>query len=62
VATLQSRNAQISASLDPDDPRSRYFEPGPWLATNSDHGDARARQRDPAAIKRTAGTDFEVRT
>jgi multidrug efflux pump subunit AcrB len=61
-ATLQSRRAGISASLDPDDPRSRYFEPGPSLATNSDHGDARARHWDRAVIKGTAGTDFEVRT
>ena len=27
LATLQSRHARISASLDPDDPHSRYFEP-----------------------------------
>jgi multidrug efflux pump subunit AcrB len=31
-ATLQSRRARISASLDPDDPSSPYFEPGPRLA------------------------------
>ena len=30
-ATLQARHARISASLDPDDPHSRYFEPGPRL-------------------------------
>jgi len=30
-ATLQSRRAQISASLDPNDPQSRYFEPEPRL-------------------------------
>src|SRR6202030_592641 len=30
-ATLQSRHARISASLDPDDPSSPYFEPGPRL-------------------------------
>ena len=34
-ATLQSRRAAISASLDPDDPRSAYFEPNPRLATAS---------------------------
>jgi hypothetical protein len=28
-ATLQSRHARISASLDPDDLNSPYFEPGP---------------------------------
>ncbi|MGX9431623.1 MULTISPECIES: efflux RND transporter permease subunit [Bradyrhizobium] len=27
LATLQSQHARISASLDPDDPHSRYFEP-----------------------------------
>ena len=32
LATLQSRHAPISASLDPDDPHSRYFEPEPRLA------------------------------
>jgi multidrug efflux pump subunit AcrB len=30
-ATLQSRHARISASLDPDDPTSPYFETGPRL-------------------------------
>jgi multidrug efflux pump subunit AcrB len=30
-ATLQSRRARISASLDPDDPHSPYFEPEPRL-------------------------------
>jgi hypothetical protein len=61
-ATLQSRRAGISASLDPDDPRSRYFEPGPSLATNSDHDDGHAQHWDRALIKRTAEADFEVRT
>ena len=32
----------ISASLDPDDPHSPYFEPEPRLATVSDRGDGRA--------------------
>jgi hypothetical protein len=39
LATLQSRNAQVSASLDPDDPRSSYFEPVAPLAMASDPGD-----------------------
>jgi multidrug efflux pump subunit AcrB len=30
-ATLRSRDAPVSASLDPDDPYSPYFEPGPGL-------------------------------
>jgi len=34
-ATLQTRRAAISASLDPDDPRSAYFEPSPRLVTAS---------------------------
>ena len=38
-ATLQSRHARISASLDPDDPSSPYFELGPRLATVSGAGD-----------------------
>jgi multidrug efflux pump subunit AcrB len=42
LATLQSRHARISASLDPDDPESRYFEPEPQLGSVSDGGDGRA--------------------
>jgi multidrug efflux pump subunit AcrB len=38
-ATLQSRHARISASLDPDDPNSPNFEPSSALATASDAGD-----------------------
>jgi hypothetical protein len=34
-ATLQSRHARISASLDPDDPNSSYFELAPRLATGA---------------------------
>jgi hypothetical protein len=37
-ATLQSRHARISASLDPDDPNSPYFERSPRLATVSGAG------------------------
>jgi hypothetical protein len=61
-ATLQSRRARISASLDPNDPRSRYFEPEPLFATMSDRGDERAQYWDRALIERTAGTKFGVRT
>ncbi len=39
LATLQSRSAQPSASLDPDDPRSPHFEPVPRLQMASDRGD-----------------------
>jgi hypothetical protein len=39
LATLQSRSAQISASLDPDDPHSPYFEPVAPLAMASDRGE-----------------------
>src|SRR5260221_6234030 len=42
LATLQSRHARISASLDPDDPHSPYFESEPRLATVSNRGDGRA--------------------
>jgi hypothetical protein len=47
LATLQSRHARISASLDPDDPHSRYFESE--LATVSDGGDGRAEPHAHAA-------------
>jgi hypothetical protein len=43
-ATLQSRHARISASLDPDDPNSPNFEPRPPLATASDAGDRYAKR------------------
>jgi hypothetical protein len=49
LATLQSRHARISASLDPDDPHSPYFEPGPPLAPVSDAGDGRTERHDHAA-------------
>ena len=49
LATLQSRRAPISASLDPDDPHSRYFEPEPRLASVSDRGDGPAEYYDRAA-------------
>jgi hypothetical protein len=39
LATLQSRHAPISASLDPSDPHSRYFEPEPQLGSEWDRGD-----------------------
>src|SRR3954452_8796174 len=48
-AALQSRHARISASLDPDDPYSPYFEPGPPLATVSDSCEGRAELHDRAA-------------
>jgi multidrug efflux pump subunit AcrB len=37
LAMLQSRHAPVSASLDPDDPHSRYFESEPRLGSVSDH-------------------------
>jgi hypothetical protein len=49
LATLQSSNARISASLDPDDPLSRYFESETRLATVSDRGDGRAEHHAHAA-------------
>jgi multidrug efflux pump subunit AcrB len=42
LAMLQSRHARISASLDPDDPQSRYFESEPRLRSVSDRRDGRA--------------------
>ena len=41
LATLQSRRAPISASLDPDDPRSPYFEMKARLSTVSDRSSVR---------------------
>jgi multidrug efflux pump subunit AcrB len=49
LATLQSRHASVSASLDPDDPHSRYFEPEPRFASVSDRGDPPAESYDRAA-------------
>jgi multidrug efflux pump subunit AcrB len=49
LATLQSRHARVSASLDPDDPHSPYFESEPRLATVSDRGDGRAEHHARAA-------------
>jgi multidrug efflux pump subunit AcrB len=49
LATLQSRHARVSASLDPDDPHSPYFESEPRLATVSDRGDGRAEHHAQAA-------------
>ena len=45
LALLQSQHAGVSASLDPDDPHSPYFEPEPRRAAMSD----RARRYDQAA-------------
>jgi len=49
LATLQSRHARISASLDPDDPHSRYFESEPRLGSVPDRGDGRAERHARAA-------------
>jgi multidrug efflux pump subunit AcrB len=51
LATLQSRHARISASLDPDDPDSPYFESRPVPVTVSDSGDGRAEWHDQAAAE-----------
>jgi multidrug efflux pump subunit AcrB len=48
-ATLQSRHARISASLDPDDPNSPYFESDQRLVTVSHSDDGRAERHDHAA-------------
>jgi len=45
LALLQSQHAGVSASLDPDDPHSPYFEPEPRRAAMSD----RTRRYDQAA-------------
>jgi multidrug efflux pump subunit AcrB len=50
-AALQSRHARISASLDPDDPHSPYFEPSPLPVTVSESGDGRAQRHDQAAAE-----------
>jgi hypothetical protein len=49
LATLQSRHARVSASLDPDDPHSPYFESEPQLAKVSDRGEGRAEHHGQAA-------------
>jgi hypothetical protein len=51
LAMLQSRHARISASLDPDDPDSRYFEPEPRLGSVSDGHDGRAELNARAAAE-----------
>jgi multidrug efflux pump subunit AcrB len=48
-ATLQSRHARISASLDPDDPNSPNFELAPRLATVSGAANRSAKHHDHAA-------------
>jgi len=48
-ATLQPRHARISASLDPDDPNSPYFELGPRPATVSGAARRSAKHHDHAA-------------
>jgi multidrug efflux pump subunit AcrB len=49
LATLQSRHAPISASLDPDDPDSRYFDSEPRIRSVSDRSDGRAEHHVRAA-------------
>jgi multidrug efflux pump subunit AcrB len=48
-AMLQSRHARISASFDPDDPHSPYFEAEPRLAMVSDRRNGRTEYHDQAA-------------
>jgi multidrug efflux pump subunit AcrB len=48
-ATLQSRHARASASLDPDDPLSPYFETEPRFAAVADRGGGRVEHRADAA-------------
>jgi hypothetical protein len=47
-ATLQSRHARVSASLDPDDPHSSYFETEPGLVA-ADRGGRHVENRAHAA-------------
>jgi multidrug efflux pump subunit AcrB len=49
LATLQSRHARISASLDPHDPQSRYFESEPPLGPVPYRGDRTGESRAVAA-------------
>jgi multidrug efflux pump subunit AcrB len=60
-ATLQSRHAPISASLDPDDPLSPYFEPGPQLATVSGRNTDGRSAMIAHSNEREARTDVEDR-
>jgi hypothetical protein len=50
LAMLQSRHARISASLDPDDPHSRYFESEPRLSGTLLGISRLGRQQRPAAF------------
>jgi len=60
-ATLQSQHSPISASLDPDDPDSTYFEPSPHLVAVSGP-DRNARSAMVAHLnEREARTDVEDR-
>jgi hypothetical protein len=49
LASLQSRHARISVSLDPDDPHSPYFDRRPRHVTVSNSRDWRVERRDHAA-------------
>jgi hypothetical protein len=49
LATLQSRHARISVSLDPDDPQSPYFESEARLVTASDRAAGHAEHHAQAA-------------
>jgi hypothetical protein len=48
-AMLQSRHARVSASLDPDDPTSSYFEPDSQPAATARPGVGFAASRERAA-------------
>ena len=60
-ATLQSRHAPISASLDPDDPSSPYFERGPRRAEASSAGDGRGHNLQMRLNARATRTDVKDR-
>jgi len=48
-AALQPRHARLSASLDPDDPNSSYFDPDVRLAATTPSGAAHPVQHVRAA-------------
>jgi multidrug efflux pump subunit AcrB len=61
-ALLQTRRARTSASLDPDDPQSQYFEPGPRPAARRDADNKHAVASHPADLNKEHAEGDHERT